>query len=56
MKPMLSVPDVAALIRKSCYTVQKMARLGQLPGAKKIGNEWRFSAVKIAHFIGEPVE
>lgn len=37
----LTVPEVAHLLRVPKSTVYKLARLGQLP-ASKIGKHWRF--------------
>ena len=37
----LTVPEVARLLRVPKSTVYKLARLGQLP-ASKIGKHWRF--------------
>lgn len=52
MERMLTVPEVAAVLRKAPFTVRKRARLGQLPGAKKVGRDWLFNAEKIERFSG----
>lgn len=49
---MLGIPDVAALIGKSEFTTRKLARLGAIPGAKKVGRDWRFRPDAIAKFTG----
>ncbi len=51
LAPMLTVPEVAMLIRKSAYTVRVMARRGALPGSKKLGCEWMFARPAIEKFI-----
>lgn len=36
----LSVEQLAALLKVSCLTVQRWCRSGQLPTARKIGRRW----------------
>ncbi len=36
----LTLEELAALIRKHPETVRRLARMGQLPGAYKIGGRW----------------
>ena len=52
----MDVAEVATLLKKSPYTVRKMARLGALPGARKVGRDWRFNGDRIRRFAGEPKE
>lgn len=47
---MLTVTEVATLLRISTATVKKMAGDGRLP-AIKIGRQWRFRKVAIDEFI-----
>ena len=37
----LTVPEAARLVRVAEMTVYSLARAGQLPGAIKVGNQWR---------------
>jgi len=54
--PMLTVSDVGALLRKSDWVIHKMARLGQLPGARKIGRTWLFRRNDMQRFVeGKPL-
>ena len=39
---LLTVTEVAALLRVSEQTVYRMARAHELPGAARVGNSWRF--------------
>ena len=39
---LLTVTEVAALLRVSEATVYRMARAHALPGATRVGNSWRF--------------
>jgi len=50
MQPMMTVPEVAVVIQKSAFTVRKLARLHALPGAKRIGKEWRFQRPAIEKY------
>ena len=50
MNRMLTVPEVAELIGKAPFTVRKMARLGKLPGARRIGRDWRFVRTMMERF------
>jgi excisionase family DNA binding protein len=56
MTALFTVEQVAELITKSAYTVRKMARNGRIPGARKIGRDWRFPHDKVARMIGAPAE
>lgn len=40
---MLTVKEVAELLRISEFTIRELARNGKIQGATKIGGEWRFS-------------
>lgn len=47
---LLTVDEVAKILRAHTNTVYKLCRLGQLP-ATKIGKEWRISQEKLAEFM-----
>lgn len=47
---LLTVDEVAKILRAHTNTVYKLCRLGQLP-ATKIGKEWRISQDKLAEFM-----
>jgi excisionase family DNA binding protein len=49
---MLTVPELAKLLQKSAKTVRKMARNDAIPGARKVGHDWRFQRAAIAKFLG----
>lgn len=49
---MLTVHEVAALLKTSLQQVRKMAAEGTLP-AVKIGREWRFPAKFLEAFLEE---
>jgi excisionase family DNA binding protein len=51
LSPMLNCEDVAALLRKSKWVVQSMAKKGKLPGARRLGREWRFQRNAIQRFV-----
>lgn len=51
LRKRLSVSQVAEALSLSCYTVRKMARLRSLPGAVKVGRDWRFDGDKIERFL-----
>lgn len=42
MSDLMKLEEAAALLRRSPYTVRKLARLGEIP-ARKIGRDWTFS-------------
>ena len=50
---MLTIAEVAELIGKSKYSTRELARLGRLPGARRIGGEWRFRRNLIERFVNE---
>ena len=37
----LTVEETAELLKVSTRTIYDLARAGELPGAKKLGNQWR---------------
>ncbi len=47
---LLTVEEVARMLRAHTNTVYKMCRLGQLPAAK-VGKEWRIDREKLAEFM-----
>ncbi|MES2393240.1 MAG: hypothetical protein V4555_16475 [Acidobacteriota bacterium] len=51
IQPMLTSDQVAVLISQSRWLVNKMARLKQIPGARRIGRQWRFCPMKIQEFV-----
>jgi excisionase family DNA binding protein len=54
--PMFTAEEVAALINATVWVVNKMARRGKLPGAKKVGRHWMFQRYAIQRFVeGKPV-
>ena len=48
---MLTVVEVARLIRKEPETVRELARRGKLPGAQKLGGAWMFQRPVIDKFV-----
>ena len=50
MENMLTVKEVAALLRVSTQTLYKMLEQGEIP-AVKIGSQWRFDREKIKAWI-----
>jgi excisionase family DNA binding protein len=48
---MLTLAEAAAVLGFSEYHTRKLARLGQLPGARKIGHSWRFRGDLLASFL-----
>lgn len=51
----LTVDEVAARLRLSPRTIQKLAARGDLPGAGKIGGTYRFDAAKIYALFDDSV-
>ena len=41
MPELLTIPETCALLRLGERTVYQMAREGRLPGATKVGGQWR---------------
>ncbi len=50
MKNLLTVKEVAALLRVSAQTLYKMLEAGDIP-AVKVGSQWRFDSDKIQEWI-----
>lgn len=50
MQNLLTVKELAALLRVSSQTLYKMLEHGEIP-AVKIGSQWRFDRDKIRHWI-----
>lgn len=48
----LTIPEVAALLRISEKSVYKLAQSGELPGFK-VGNQWRFRRAELYAWIDE---
>ena len=44
---LLTVTEVAALLRVSEQTVYRMTRAGKLAGATRVGNSWRFDSRRL---------
>ncbi|MCK4376249.1 MAG: helix-turn-helix domain-containing protein [Candidatus Brocadiae bacterium] len=55
MAPDLTVHDVAELTGVHAATVRRLARAGRLPGAYKIGRQWRFAREAIEHLRGQVI-
>ncbi len=49
----LTIPEVAALLKISERTVYAMAKEGRLPGAVKIGGSWRVLRPKLMGWLEE---
>ncbi len=50
------VCDVADFLLRSPLTVQRMCRAGRLPGAFKLGGEWRIRHKELAKHLEELAE
>ncbi len=50
MENLLTVKEVAALLRVSAQTLYKMLEQGEIP-AVKVGSQWRFDPEKIKAWI-----
>ena len=50
LKNLLTVKEVAALLRVSTQTLYKMLEQGQIP-AVKVGSQWRFDGDKVKNWI-----
>lgn len=48
---LMTVTEVADLLRVSTKAVYDMVRRGQLPGARKVGGSWRFHRDKLLDWI-----
>jgi predicted DNA-binding transcriptional regulator AlpA len=51
---MLTVPEVGRIIQKSPKTVRRLAAKKALPGAVKVGGDWRFQRGAIERYAGIP--
>lgn len=54
MNVLLTVDEVAPILRVTDRTLKDMARRNELPGALKVGKEWRFRRVVLEELIGQP--
>lgn len=53
---LLTISETAELVEVSAETCYRLARRGELPGARKIGGKWRVSRpTLLAHFHGDGV-
>jgi len=55
MSPDLTVRDVAQLMGLHPATVRRLARAGRLPGAYRVGRQWRFAREAIEKLRGEVI-
>jgi excisionase family DNA binding protein len=55
MKPDLTASQVAELTGVHPATVRRLARDDRLPGAYKIGRQWRFAREAIEHLRGQVI-
>jgi excisionase family DNA binding protein len=53
-EPLLTVQEVAALLKLDEQTVSRMAQRGKLPGYK-IAGKWRFSLIALEEFLRMPM-
>jgi excisionase family DNA binding protein len=51
---LLTVEEVAPVLRITDRTLKDMARRNDVPGAVKVGKEWRFRRVALEQLLGEP--
>ncbi len=51
--PDQTIQDVATLMAVHPETLRRLARAGRLPGAYKIGRQWRIAAEALARVRGE---
>lgn len=49
----LTVQDVAELMGVHPATIRRLARAGRLPGAYRVGRQWRFAREAIEKLRGE---
>lgn len=47
----LTAGEAAALLRVSLSTLKKQAAAGQIPGAFKVGGQWRVNHAKLTEYI-----
>ena len=53
LRMILTLDEVSSLLKVSKETIYKMVQKGELPGAFKIGNQWRFNKTKIDSWLEE---
>lgn len=51
---LLTSEEVASLLRIKVRTVQALARGRQLPGARRVGKQWRFLRSAIMEYLEDP--
>ncbi len=47
----LTIPEAARLLRVAERTVYTLARRGDLPGAVKVGNQWRIDRTTLMEWV-----
>ena len=47
----LTIPEAARLLRVAERTVYTLARRGDLPGAVKVGNQWRIDRETLMNWV-----
>ena len=56
MPPLLTVPEVAPMLRLSVRRAYELAAAGSLPGLRKLGpRTYRVASSELEAFLGEPV-
>lgn len=50
--PVMNVDEVAAYLRVAPATIYRLAKRGDIPGAK-VGRSWRFKKASIDHWLAE---
>jgi excisionase family DNA binding protein len=45
--------ELGTRLKIEVRTIQAQARKGQIPGAKKVGHQWRFKATKVDTWLNE---
>jgi excisionase family DNA binding protein len=50
----LTVSEVAELLRLAPITVSRMARKGEIPGAFRVARHWRFSIKELERWMNTP--
>lgn len=48
---MLTVTEVGELLHKSAWSVQRLARLNKIPGARRVGKGWLFCRGEVQRFV-----
>lgn len=44
--------EVAAIMRVDDRTVRNLANRGEIPGARRFGNQWRFDRQQLEAYLG----